>query len=57
MTRNSKLREEVKKLRGQKAFSDNNYLKLSKKVHQQSRRMNTATEQSTQAFKQRYVAL
>ncbi|PKU36754.1 hypothetical protein llap_12942 [Limosa lapponica baueri] len=57
LTRNNKLREEIETLRICKATLDNFYLKLHKKLDQQWRRMNTAVEQSTQAYEQRYVAL
>lgn len=56
LTRNNKLREEIESLRIQKAILDNFYLKLHKKLDQQKRRMNTAVEQSTQAYEQRYMA-
>ncbi|NXN67559.1 CCD63 protein, partial [Himantopus himantopus] len=56
-TRNNKLREEIENLRIQKAILDNFYLKLHKKLDQQKRRMNTAVEQSTQAYEQRMEAL
>ncbi|KGL89432.1 Coiled-coil domain-containing protein 63, partial [Charadrius vociferus] len=57
LTRNNKLREEIENLRIQKAILDNFYLKLHKKLDQQKRRMNTAVEQSTQAYEQRTEAL
>ncbi|NXS69701.1 CCD63 protein, partial [Pandion haliaetus] len=57
LTRNNKLREEIENLRIQKAILDNFYLKLHKKLDQQRRRMNTAVEQSTQAYEQRMEAL
>ncbi|KFW01576.1 Coiled-coil domain-containing protein 63, partial [Fulmarus glacialis] len=57
VTRNNKLREEIESLRIQKAVLDNFYLKLHKKLDQQRRRMNTAVEQSTQAYEQRMEAL
>lgn len=57
LTRNNKLREEIENLRIRKATLDNFYLKLHKKLDQQWRRMNTAVEQSTQAYEQRYMAL
>lgn len=57
LTRNNKLREEIENLRIQKAILDNCYLKLRKKLDQQRRRMNTAVEQTAQAYEQRYVAL
>lgn len=57
LTRNNELREEIENLRIQKAILDNFYLKLHKKLDQQKRRMNTAIEQSSQAYEQRYVAL
>ncbi|NXS46974.1 CCD63 protein, partial [Balaeniceps rex] len=57
LTRNNKLREEVENLRIQKATLDNFYLKLHKKLDQQKRRMNTAIEQSAQAYEQRMEAL
>ncbi|NXH71453.1 CCD63 protein, partial [Hydrobates tethys] len=57
LTRNNKLREEIESLRIQKAVLDNFYLKLHKKLDQQKRRMNTAVEQSTQAYEQRMEAL
>ncbi|NXT31850.1 CCD63 protein, partial [Pelecanoides urinatrix] len=57
MTRNNKLREEVESLRIQKAVLDNFYLKLHKKLDQQRKRMNSAVEQSTQAYEQRMEAL
>ncbi|NXY76014.1 CCD63 protein, partial [Glareola pratincola] len=52
LTRNNKLRGEIENLRIQKATLDNFYLKLHKKLGQQWRRMNTAVEQSTQAYEQ-----
>ncbi|NXT95720.1 CCD63 protein, partial [Anhinga rufa] len=57
LTRNNKLREEIENLRIQKAVLDNFYLKLHKKLDQQRRRMNTAIEQSAQAYEQRMEAL
>ncbi|KAM6119925.1 coiled-coil domain-containing protein 63 [Phoenicopterus ruber ruber] len=57
LTRNNKLREEIESLRIQKAILDNLYLKLQKKLDQQTKRMNTAVEQSTQAYEQRMEAL
>ncbi|NWW54312.1 CCD63 protein, partial [Pedionomus torquatus] len=57
LTRNNQLREEIKTLRICKATLDNFYLKLHKKLDQQWRRMNTAVEQSTQAYEQRMEAL
>ncbi|NWT43848.1 CCD63 protein, partial [Rissa tridactyla] len=57
LTRNNKLREEIENLRIRKATLDNFYLKLHKKLDQQWRRMNTAVEQSTQAYEQRMEAL
>ncbi|NXT03725.1 CCD63 protein, partial [Jacana jacana] len=57
LTRNNKLREEVKTLRICKATLNNLYLKLQNKLDQQWRRMNTAVEQSTQAYEQRMEAL
>ncbi|KFZ50300.1 Coiled-coil domain-containing protein 63, partial [Antrostomus carolinensis] len=57
LTRNNTLREEIENLRIQKAILDNVYLKLHKKLNQQRRRMNTAVEQSTQAYEQRMEAL
>ncbi|KAM7090087.1 coiled-coil domain-containing protein 63 [Ciconia maguari] len=57
LTRNNKLREEIENLRIQKAILDNFYLKLHKKLDQQRRRMNTAIEQSAQAYEQRMEAL
>ncbi|NWR67680.1 CCD63 protein, partial [Bucorvus abyssinicus] len=49
--------QEVKNLQIQKAILDDSYLKLHKKLGQQRKRMKTATEQSTQAYKQRMEAL
>ncbi|NXE81240.1 CCD63 protein, partial [Cochlearius cochlearius] len=57
LTRNNELREEIENLRIQKAVLDNFYLKLHKKLDQQKRRMNTAVEQSAQAYEQRMEAL
>ncbi|KAF1466055.1 Coiled-coil domain-containing protein 63, partial [Megadyptes antipodes antipodes] len=57
LTRNNKLREEIENLRIQKAILDNFYSKLHKKLDQQRRRMNTAIEQSAQAYEQRMEAL
>ncbi|XP_050762855.1 coiled-coil domain-containing protein 63 [Gymnogyps californianus] len=57
LTRNNKLREEIENLRIQKAILDNFYLKLHKKLDQQRRRMNTAIEQSAQAYERRTEAL
>uniref|UniRef100_A0A663E4V0 ODAD1 central coiled coil region domain-containing protein n=1 Tax=Aquila chrysaetos chrysaetos TaxID=223781 RepID=A0A663E4V0_AQUCH len=57
LTRNNKLREEIENLRIQKAILDNFYLKLHKKLDQQRRRMNTAVEQTAQAYEQRMEAL
>ncbi|KAF1664444.1 Coiled-coil domain-containing protein 63, partial [Aptenodytes patagonicus] len=57
LTRNNKLREEIENLRIQKAVLDNFYSKLHKKLDQQRRRMNTAVEQSAQAYEQRMEAL
>ncbi|NXC71078.1 CCD63 protein, partial [Anhinga anhinga] len=57
LTRNNKLREEIENLRIQKAILDNFYLKLRKKLDQQTRRMNAAIEQSAQANEQRMEAL
>ncbi|KAF1447901.1 Coiled-coil domain-containing protein 63, partial [Pygoscelis papua] len=57
LTRNNKLREEIENLRIQKAVLDNFYSKLHKKLDQQRRRMNTAIEQSAQAYEQRMEAL
>ncbi|NXW39964.1 CCD63 protein, partial [Nyctiprogne leucopyga] len=57
LTRNNELREEIESLRIQKAVLDNIYLKLHKKLNQQRRRMNTAVEQSAQAYEQRMEAL
>ncbi|NXL10037.1 CCD63 protein, partial [Mesembrinibis cayennensis] len=57
LTRNNKLREEIESLRIQKAFLNNFYLKLCKKMDQQRRRMNTAVRQSAQASEQRTEAL
>ncbi|NXK26708.1 CCD63 protein, partial [Arenaria interpres] len=57
LTRNNKLREEIETLRICKATLDNFYLKLHKKLDQQWTRMNTAVEQSTQAYDQRMEAL
>ncbi|KFZ52471.1 Coiled-coil domain-containing protein 63, partial [Podiceps cristatus] len=57
LTRNNKLREEIENLRIQKAILDNFYWKLQKKLDQQRRRMNTAVEQSAQAYEQRMEAL
>ncbi|KAF1527066.1 Coiled-coil domain-containing protein 63, partial [Eudyptes sclateri] len=57
LTRNNKLREEIENLRIQKAILDNFYSKLHKKLDQQRRRMNTAVEQSAQAYEQRMEAL
>ncbi|KFP12687.1 Coiled-coil domain-containing protein 63, partial [Egretta garzetta] len=57
LTRNNELREEIENLRIQKAILDNFYLKLHKKLDQQKRRMNTAIEQSSQAYEQRMEAL
>ncbi|NXA17423.1 CCD63 protein, partial [Ibidorhyncha struthersii] len=57
LTRNNKLREEIENLRIQKAILDNFYLKLHRKLDQQKRRMNTAVEQSAQAYEQRMEAL
>ncbi|NXF50168.1 CCD63 protein, partial [Oceanites oceanicus] len=57
MTRNNKLREEIESLRIQKAVLDNFYLKLHQKLDEQRRRMNTAVEQSAQAYEQRTEAL
>uniref|UniRef100_A0A8C3KNY7 ODAD1 central coiled coil region domain-containing protein n=1 Tax=Calidris pygmaea TaxID=425635 RepID=A0A8C3KNY7_9CHAR len=57
LTRNNKLREEIETLRICKATLDNFYLKLHKKLDQQWTRMNTAVEQSTQAYEQRMEAL
>ncbi|NXR01753.1 CCD63 protein, partial [Sagittarius serpentarius] len=57
LTRNNKLREEIENLRIQKAVLDNFYLKLRKKLDQQQRRMNTAVQQSAQAYEQRMEAL
>ncbi|XP_052653929.1 coiled-coil domain-containing protein 63 [Harpia harpyja] len=57
LTRNNKLREEIKNLRIQKAILDNFYLKLHRKLDQQRRRMNTAVEQTAQAYEQRMEAL
>ncbi|NXI97833.1 CCD63 protein, partial [Psophia crepitans] len=57
LTRNNGLREEIESLQIQKAVLDTFYLKLHKKLGQQRRRMNTAVEQSTQAYEQRVEAL
>ncbi|NXL63922.1 CCD63 protein, partial [Chordeiles acutipennis] len=57
LTRNNKLQEEIENLRNQKAILDNIYLKLHKKLNQQRRRMNSAVEQSAQAYEQRMEAL
>ncbi|NXN25620.1 CCD63 protein, partial [Nycticryphes semicollaris] len=57
LTRNNQLRQEIKTLRICKATLDDFYLKLHKKLDQQWRRMNTAVEQSTQAYEQRMEAL
>ncbi|NWU62695.1 CCD63 protein, partial [Pterocles burchelli] len=57
LTRNHELREESGSLQKQKAVLDNFYLKLDNKLDQELRRMNTAVEQSTQAYKQWMKAL
>ncbi|KAM6247167.1 coiled-coil domain-containing protein 63 [Porphyrio hochstetteri] len=57
LTRNYELREEIKSLRIQKDTLDNFFLKLQMKLDEQRRRMNTAVEQSTQAYEQRMDAL
>ncbi|NXI71988.1 CCD63 protein, partial [Anseranas semipalmata] len=57
LTTNNKLREEIENLRIQKAILDNLYSKLRKHLDQQKRRMDTAVEQSTQAYEQRVEAL
>ena len=57
LSRNKELREEIEKLQIQKALLGKLSLKLHKKLAQQRRRMNTAAEQCTQGYKQRYVAL
>ncbi|NXV73582.1 CCD63 protein, partial [Atlantisia rogersi] len=57
LTRNDELREEIKSLRIQKDTLDNFFLKLQMKLDEQRRRMNTAIEQSTQAYEQRTDAL
>ncbi|NXP04327.1 CCD63 protein, partial [Thinocorus orbignyianus] len=57
LTRNNELREEIRTLRICKATLDNFYMKLHKKLDQQWTRMNTAVEQSTQAYEQRMESL
>ncbi|KAM9526559.1 coiled-coil domain-containing protein 63 [Guaruba guarouba] len=52
LAKNNKLREEIESLQIQKAVLDNFYFKLHTKLEQQKRRMNTAVEQTTQAYKQ-----
>ncbi|XP_074868931.1 coiled-coil domain-containing protein 63 [Carettochelys insculpta] len=57
LTTNAKLREEIENLRVQKAIFDNFYSKLHKKLEQQKKTMDTAIEQSTQAYEQRVEAM
>ncbi|KAM4649443.1 coiled-coil domain-containing protein 63-like [Amazona ochrocephala] len=57
VAKNNKLREEIESLQIRKAVLDNFYCKLHTKLEQQKRRMNTAVEQTTQAYEQWYVAL
>ncbi|TFK14008.1 solute carrier family 25 member 33 [Platysternon megacephalum] len=57
LTTNATLREEIENLRCQKAIFDNFYSKLHKKLDQQKKTMDTAIEQSSQAYEQRVEAL
>uniref|UniRef100_A0A8C3SJ15 Coiled-coil domain containing 63 n=1 Tax=Chelydra serpentina TaxID=8475 RepID=A0A8C3SJ15_CHESE len=57
LTTNATLREEIENLRFQKAIFDNFYAKLHKKLEQQKKTMDTAIEQSSQAYEQRVEAL
>ncbi|KAM4649331.1 coiled-coil domain-containing protein 63-like isoform 2-T2 [Amazona ochrocephala] len=52
VAKNNKLREEIESLQIRKAVLDNFYCKLHTKLEQQKRRMNTAVEQTTQAYEQ-----
>ncbi|XP_057277234.1 coiled-coil domain-containing protein 63 isoform X1 [Pezoporus wallicus] len=52
LAKNDKLREEIESLQIQKAVLDNFYFKLHTKLDQQKKRMNTAVEQTTQAYEQ-----
>uniref|UniRef100_A0A8B9F3G0 ODAD1 central coiled coil region domain-containing protein n=1 Tax=Amazona collaria TaxID=241587 RepID=A0A8B9F3G0_9PSIT len=52
LAKNNKLREEIESLQIQKAVLDNFYFKLHTKLEQEKRRMNTAVEQTTQAYEQ-----
>ncbi|KAM4674502.1 coiled-coil domain-containing protein 63-like, partial [Amazona ochrocephala] len=52
LAKNNKLREEIESLQIRKAVLDNFYFKLHTKLEQQKRRMNTAVEQTTQAYEQ-----
>ncbi|XP_010018879.1 PREDICTED: coiled-coil domain-containing protein 63, partial [Nestor notabilis] len=56
LAKNKKLREEIESLQIQKAVLDNFYFKLHTKLDQQKRRMNSAVEQTTQAYEQRSEA-
>ncbi|KAM6318282.1 coiled-coil domain-containing protein 63 [Podargus strigoides] len=57
LTRNYKLREEIRSLQIQKATLDNLYSELDRKLCRQRERMNAAIEQSKEAYKEQYVAL
>uniref|UniRef100_A0A8C3H6G6 Coiled-coil domain containing 63 n=1 Tax=Chrysemys picta bellii TaxID=8478 RepID=A0A8C3H6G6_CHRPI len=57
LTTNATLREEIENLRCQKAIFDNLYSKLHKTLDQRKKTMDTAIEQSGQAYEQRVEAL
>nr|XP_025045177.1 coiled-coil domain-containing protein 63 [Pelodiscus sinensis]XP_025045178.1 coiled-coil domain-containing protein 63 [Pelodiscus sinensis] len=57
LTTNANLREEIENLRIHKSIFDNFYSKLHRKLDQQKKIMDTAIEQSTQAYEQRVEAL
>ncbi|ELK14335.1 Coiled-coil domain-containing protein 63 [Pteropus alecto] len=57
LTTNAKLRKEIEDLRYEKAAYDNVYQQLHRRLSMQKKTMNTAIEQSSQAYEQRLEAM
>jgi hypothetical protein len=55
MTNNAKLRKEIEDLRFEKAAYDHVYQQLHRRLMMQKKTMDSAIEQSAQAYKQRWV--